>query len=88
MRCHDQYSTDTTEECIMNDSILPGWRRFRIEYGFECSCPEGVIYIKDGLDIYDRLDKICELLGDPRVYIPYERHPDTCRCEDCRAMGA
>jgi hypothetical protein len=52
-----------------NDLILPGWRRFRIEYGFECSCPEGTIYIKDGDDIYDRLDKILELIGDPRVYV-------------------
>lgn len=72
-RCHDAYRPDATEEMIQNYSeeyggILPGWRRFRIEYGFECSCPEGTIYMKDGPDIYDRLDKILELIGDPVKY--------------------
>lgn len=71
MRCHEEYYPTPTEEMIMNDDILSGWRRFRIEYGFECSCPEGVIYIKDGPDIYDRLDKILELT-DP--YVPCGEH--------------
>lgn len=62
MRCHEHYNPETTEEMLMNDIILPGWRRFRIEYGYECSCPEGVIYMKDGPDIYERLDKILELI--------------------------
>jgi len=34
---------------ILNYDALPGsmkgWRQFRIEYGFECSCPEGVIWL-------------------------------------------
>jgi hypothetical protein len=38
-----------TEEMILNEDYLPGtmkgWRRYRIEYGFECSCPEGVVYL-------------------------------------------
>ena len=42
------------EEMILNDEFLPagmaGWRRFRIEYGFECSCPEGTIYLPPGVD--------------------------------------
>lgn len=37
-----------TEEMILNEDFaekFPGLRRFRIEYGFECGCPEGVIYL-------------------------------------------
>lgn len=26
-----------------------GWRMYRIEYGFECSCPEGVIFLPPGV---------------------------------------
>lgn len=36
------------EELVRDDFLPPamkGWRRYRIEYGFECSCPEGVIYL-------------------------------------------
>ena len=33
------------EEMVLNPAALPGsmqgWRCFRIEYGHECSCPEG-----------------------------------------------
>ena len=43
-----------TEEMILREDFLPGsmrgWRRFRIEYGFECSCPEGVIYLPPSVD--------------------------------------
>ena len=42
-----------TEEMIQNNDAmgqLAGWRRFRIEYGFECSCPEGVIYAPPDVD--------------------------------------
>lgn len=43
-----------TEEMVLNEGALPGslkgWRRFRIEYGFECSCPEGLIYLPPGAD--------------------------------------
>ncbi len=39
---------------IMNPDSLPPslreWRCFRIEYGFECSCPEGFIYLPPGLN--------------------------------------
>ena len=52
-----------TEEMIMNPTALPGalrgWRRYRIEYGFECSCPEGLIYLPAHIDP----DKIEELLN-------------------------
>lgn len=38
-----------TEEMILNPGALPehmrGMRRYRIEYGFECACPEGLIYL-------------------------------------------
>jgi hypothetical protein len=46
-----------TEEAILNPKYFdcayhpnPGWRRFRVEYGFECSCPEGVIYLPPDVD--------------------------------------
>ena len=42
-----------TEEMVQNEDamgMLKGWRRFRIEYGFECSCPEGVIYVPPEID--------------------------------------
>lgn len=42
------------EEMILDEATLPGgmrgWRRFRIEYGFECSCPEGVVYLPPGTE--------------------------------------
>jgi hypothetical protein len=58
--------TDThpslTEEMILNYDALPpslkGWRRFRIEYGFECGCPEGLIYLPPHVDP----DKIEEMI--------------------------
>lgn len=43
-----------TEEMIINPDALPpslrGWRRYRIEYGFECGCPEGLIYLPADID--------------------------------------
>ena len=43
-----------TEEMIQNYDALPpslyGWRRYRIEYGFECGCPEGTIYLPPDAD--------------------------------------
>ena len=52
-----------------------GLRRFRIEYGFECSCPEGLIYLPDDVDpdmVEDWLNSIikyechCWDNGDPK----------------------
>lgn len=54
-----------TEEMIMNYSALPpslkGWRRYRIEYGFECSCPEETIYLPPWVDA----DRIEDILNEP-----------------------
>ncbi len=51
--CEETHPT-LTEEAILNYDALPpslkGWRRYRIEYGFECSCPEGLIYLPPGAD--------------------------------------
>lgn len=44
---------DFTEEMILNENfqkMFPGLRMFRIEYGFECSCPEGIIYLPKEVD--------------------------------------
>jgi hypothetical protein len=39
---------------ILNEDYLPGtmrgWRRYRIEYGFECGCPEGAVYLPPHVD--------------------------------------
>ena len=49
-----------TEEAIMNYDVLPesmkDFRRYRIEYGFECSCPEQTIYLPKMMD--------CDLIED------------------------
>ncbi len=59
--CDGQGYIDFIEEMIMNYDLLPkhmkGWRRYRIEYGFECGCPEGLIYLPPEVDI-DDLDKV------------------------------
>ena len=43
-----------TEEMIARVDFLPssmkGWRAYRIEYGFERSCPEGIIYLPPHVD--------------------------------------
>ncbi|MHB8271428.1 hypothetical protein [Bradyrhizobium sp.] len=43
-----------TGEAILNYLALPpemdGWRRQRIEYGFECACPETTIYLPADYD--------------------------------------
>lgn len=49
-QCHkDAVHPSLTEEMIARADFLPdamkGWRAYRIEYGFECSCPEGMIYL-------------------------------------------
>ena len=50
-----------TEEMILDGTWLPGsmagWRRYRVEYGFECSCPEGTIYLPPDLmpEVLERL---------------------------------
>jgi len=37
------------EQFVLNPDYLPAgmasWRMYRIEYGFECSCPEGLIWL-------------------------------------------
>lgn len=52
-----------TEEMVLNYDFLPkamhGWRRYRIEYGFECSCPEGTIWLPPDVDS-DEVEKIFE----------------------------
>lgn len=62
---HEVTRPSLVEELIMNPDALPpslrGWRRFRIEYGFECSCPEGLIYMPAEVDPDD-----IEFLLQPR----------------------
>lgn len=67
MVCHHTVTQPSlVEEAIFNYEALPpslqGWRRFRIEYGFECSCPEGLIYLPPDTT-YEEIDKIEEILS-------------------------
>lgn len=66
-----------TEEMILNEDFpLKGWRRYRIEYGFECSCPEGVVYFPADFDpdIFEEfLDK----------HLPQ----NICKCRQSRASA-
>jgi hypothetical protein len=70
-----------TEEFILNPDYYqvchmpPGYRRFRIEYGFECGCPEGVIYTPKDVD-FDVLDKIEELMKEMWKHESNSRGPD------------
>lgn len=51
------------EEMIMNPDAVPnchgmrGWRHYRVEYGFECGCPEGVIWLPPDVSCHD-LEKL------------------------------
>lgn len=54
-RCTHGRAISLTEEMIMNTDYLPlymdeTWHRYRIEYGFECACPEGVIYLPPNVE--------------------------------------
>ena len=58
-----------TEEMILNYDALPekmyGWRRYRIEYGFECSCPEGTVYLPPDVDA-DKLEDFINALVEKK----------------------
>lgn len=49
---HTQSRPSLVGEIVMRPDLLPAsirrWQRYRIEYGFECSCPEGLIYLPPG----------------------------------------
>ena len=36
--------------CDAHPNKTKGWRCYRIEYGFECSCPEGLIWLPPDVD--------------------------------------
>lgn len=59
-RCHPRL----IEQAVLNPTYVPGtmkgWRLYRIEYGFECSCPEGVIWLPPHV----RGDLIERILGE------------------------
>lgn len=65
--CKEAYPS-LTEEMILNYDALPpslkGWRRFRIEYGFECGCPEGLIYLPPNVDP-DKLEEMIQPDREP-----------------------
>ena len=48
-------SVALTEQMVLNppDGPLHDWRCYRIEYGHECSCPEGMIWLPPECDVED-----------------------------------
>ena len=44
--------------CNWHPKAMDGWRRYRLEYGFECSCPEGTIYLPPDVDVRELEDWI------------------------------
>ena len=61
---------DFTEEIMLNPPVCgyhpvnySKYRRYRIEYGFECSCPEGIIYLPNHVDP-DKVEKYLQSLID------------------------
>ncbi len=62
--CNTRNHISLTEEMVLNPNYLPkwmeGWRKYRIEYGFECSCPEGSIVLPPNVDP----EKIEEILNE------------------------
>lgn len=69
---------ELTEEAVLNKDwmgCIPTYRRFRIEYGFECGCPEGVIYLPPDVDpdVVERfLDTIIPRYKDCKKYWKHE----------------
>jgi len=47
MFCKHPPNPRLVEQAVMNppEGPLCHWRMFRIEYGFECGCPEGTIWL-------------------------------------------
>ncbi len=58
---HTETHPSLVEQMILNPDALPpslkDWRCYRIEYGFECSCPEGLIYLPHHVDS-DEIEKL------------------------------
>jgi hypothetical protein len=54
LHAEDLCQPSFTGEAILNYAALPaemyGWQRQRIEYGFECACPETTIYLPPDFD--------------------------------------
>ena len=58
-----------TEQMVQNPHVChrhPAevWRMFRIEYGFECGCPEGTIWTPIGVDPDKLEEALREALKD------------------------
>lgn len=50
--CRETYPS-LVEQAVREDFLPPsmeGWRCYRIEYGHECSCPEGLVFLPPDVD--------------------------------------
>ena len=52
MTCFHAVYPTLTEMGVLSppEGPLKGYRMYRIEYGFECSCPEGIIWLPGTVD--------------------------------------
>lgn len=52
--CDCDATPSVTEEAVLNPDALPekmrNYRAYRVEYGAECSCPEGFLYLPPDVD--------------------------------------
>ena len=55
-------------ECAAHPLATKGWRCYRIEYGFECGCPEGLVWLPPDID-QERVEEFLNgLLPPDREY--------------------
>lgn len=50
-------------ECPHHPKAMKGWRCYRIEYDFECLCPDGEIWLPSNVDsgrVEDYLNRLCK----------------------------
>ena len=50
-------------DCTQHPQAMEGYRCYRIEYGYECSCPEGRIWLPRTMTA-DLIEKIVNALID------------------------
>jgi len=54
MTCTCKTAHPSLVETFVREGFFPpsmkNWRAYRIEYGFECSCPEGIIFLPRYVD--------------------------------------
>ena len=62
MSCEHPIQPALVEEMVMSETEGPlrGWRCYRIEYGHECPCPEGRVWLPPNInpDVLENLLRV------------------------------